>query len=191
LSIRECKLLDTDGTVVAASRPQPIVTWGSVSRRLLEECQHLLALLGVQSALRLHERGGVRMVVGRECRTRDQWTLTACGRVNVGRLAGLLNAAHPRKAERLAAWGVAEGRDNGARSDTRWTRVISVENAGEQVTYSVTIAGTHTYVTAGLVTHDTMKRNAAQVAAVDGVPPPRAGASSAAGRPRLSDHPGG
>lgn len=167
--------LDTDGTVVAASRPQPIVTWGSVSRQLLDECQHLLMLLGVQSAIRLHAPAHDRMITrsavnaGQVCHARDLWTLIVCGRANVARLAGVLEPSHPVKAARLAAWRAAESRDNGARSDARWTRVTAVQDAGVQVTYGVEVSGTHAHVTEGLVTHNT------QIAAILNLPPDRLG----------------
>lgn len=171
--------LDTDGCVVAETRPQPIVYWASVSRRLLDECQHMLAMMGVQSAIRLHEAAHVRMVMGQECNAKDCWTLTVCGRGNVARLAGLLTPAHPRKAARLATWAAAATgyRTNGARSDVRWTRVVAVEDAPDQHTYAVTVAGTHTHVTEGLITHNSMQLNATQIAAILGLPPERIGGS--------------
>lgn len=166
--------LDTDGTVVSEDRPQPLVIWSSVSRELLDGCQHLLAMLGIGSAIRRHQAARCRTVAGRECEARETWTLTVCGRGNVRQLAGLLNLAHPGKAARLAAWGQAHVSGNGVRSDCRWTRVISVNDCGSQVTYGVTVEGTHTHVTEGLVTHNT-QMNATQVAAVYGLPPDRVG----------------
>lgn len=161
--------LDTDGTVVAETRPQPIVSWASVSRELLEDCQHLLMLLGVQSTVRFHEGAHDRMVTGRLRHARDIWTLIVCGRANVARLAGLLEPSHPVKAARLAAWRATEGRVNGARSDVRWTRVTAVEDAGVQVTLGIEVAGTHAHVTGGIVTHNT------QIAALLNLPPDRLG----------------
>lgn len=161
--------LDADGCVIAESRLQPVVRWDSVSRPLLEDCQHLLMLLGVQSAIRLHELAHDRMVAGRPAHARDMWSLLVCGRANVRRLAGLLEPSHPVKAARLSAWRTAQARDNGARSDGRWTRVTAVEDAGKQVTYGIEVSGTHAHVTEGLVTHNT------QVAAILNLPPDRLG----------------
>jgi phage portal protein BeeE/intein/homing endonuclease len=168
--------LDTDGSITSISRPAPIITWSSVSRGLLEDAQHLLALLGVNSSLRLHTKATEVRIRGRSCQRRDVWGLNVCGARNLHILASVLDLAHPVKAERLAAWAASGIRPGpGANGDTRWARVESVEAMDEQVTIGVTVEGTHTHVTAGIVTHNTAKLTATQVAAIYDVPPDRIG----------------
>jgi len=166
--------LDTDGTVADAS-----VTWSSVSPRLLRDCWHLLAMLGIKASIHQHTEAGRYRVLGKDCNRQASWNLTVCGTGNLSKLAGLLDLAHPAKARRLANF-VGAKRNVGARSDPRWTRVVAVEDAGDQVTYGITVDDTHTHVTNGLITHNTMRLAATQIAVIYGIPPEKIGGSTGA-----------
>lgn len=160
--------LDTDGTV---SKQHPKIVWSSVSLDLLRDCQHLLSMLGVKSSVRPHTSAGRYQVKGIECNRRDSWCLDVCGIGNVRRLAEILDLAHPVKARRLADWDQSDRISGGAQSDPRWVRVEAVEDAGAQVTYGITVEGTHTHVTNGLITHNTAQLTATQIAVIYGIPP--------------------
>jgi len=167
--------LDTDGTVTHINAPQPMVTWGSVSRDLLDDAQHLLTLLGIDGVVRPVTPARTAVVNGRTCEARPFFALTVNGHAQVHALAAALNPAHEGKAAKLLQWAAEMPRSNGSRSDKRWSRVTTVEPGGVEHTYAVTIAGTHTHVTAGFVTHNSRKLTREEVARSYHVPLPMVG----------------
>lgn len=139
--------LDTDGCV-SIQKCYTSVVWVSVANDLLRDCQHLLALLGVQSTVR-------------------EATEKARGRLEVHEVAGVaflterLPLAHALKAEKLR--GVdASTRRSGPQAADRFDcdRVKSVRLLDPEPTMGITVAGLHTHVTAGLITHNTETEDA-------------------------------
>jgi hypothetical protein len=97
--------LDTDGSVGGAigATQQPKVYWSSTSRELLDDCQHLLALLGINSSVFvMSEAVLAREVCGQTCEARASWGLFVTGREQLKQLADLLTPEHSVKAERLS-----------------------------------------------------------------------------------------
>ena len=126
--------LDSDGWVNPTG-----FAWVSCNRPLLEDCQHLLAMLGVQAAIwdaleKTHFRLVVNDTIGRE------------------RLAAVLSPSHSRKAEKMKAFGTfREKRFSAYNFDT----VASVAALPAQPTFGVEVEPFHTHITNGLITHNT------------------------------------
>jgi phage portal protein BeeE len=154
--------LDTDGTIGKGNRRSPLVSWSSTSRALLEDCQHLLAMLGVQSGIYAVGHGGRRIVCGQECNTRPSWQMVVYGGSQLSRLATLLSPAHSVKAGRLAM--LAGSPPSKYRPvNFEFDRVVSVEALGPGETVGVEIEGVHTHITNGLVTHNTRKHQVEEI----------------------------
>ena len=124
---------DTDGHFAYRA-----IYWTSCNPGLLADCQHLLALLGVQSAVgkagdgyRLHVADGHGLAV----------------------LASVLTLSHSVKAARLPAYREvtkAKCHDRAA-----YDRVSAIERLASQKTIGIEIEKFHTHVTDGLITHNT------------------------------------
>jgi hypothetical protein len=161
---------DTDGCVHSAKAPQPSVFWASINRELLEDCQHLLAMLGVQSSIYVGDPGGRKMVMGQDCLTAPSWRLHVYGASPLRRLAAILKLEHVAKREKLAAYlDLSPSRYSDDNFD--FDRVIAVESLGEGETVGVEIEGIHTHITNGIVTHNTMQHQVETVCRWFGVPP--------------------
>jgi phage portal protein BeeE len=154
--------LDTDGTIGKVKGKAPLVSWGSTSRALLDDSQHLLASLGVQSAIYKVGAGGRRMVCGQECDTQPSWQLVVYGASQLAQLARLLSPAHSEKASRLVEVGSHPPSRYG-QNNVLFDRVLSVERLGRGETIGVEIEGIHTHVTNGLVTHNTRRHQVEEV----------------------------
>lgn len=139
--------LDADGTVTSSA-----VIWGSTSRELLGQVQGLLARLGVQASLRLHQAAHHRVVMGQECDARDMWVLKVGNRAGRARLAGLLNPVEPRKAQRLLTHADGASRAPGF---FEFDRVIEVQPILTREAVAIELDAPHTHITAGLVSHNT------------------------------------
>lgn len=135
--------LDTDGTV---TRPSREVEWYSVNRELLEDCQHLLAALGINASLGA-KRGRYNGDV------HHSWRLAVRGR---GQLARLHEVLRPRVERKRAALEQLAGEPHRWVADSFATdRVKAVRWLDAAPTIGVEVEGHHTHVTAGLVTHNT------------------------------------
>lgn len=146
-------LLDTDGTV---SLKHPALEWYSVSRELLADCQHMLAGLGINAALAT-KHGRYNGTV------HHSYRLIVRGRRQMQRLAAMLPITHHEKRARLDYWAVrADGVGQRDTATFETDRVISVTPLPAQPTLAVEVAGVHTHVTAGLITH-----NSETIAAID------------------------
>lgn len=146
--------LDTDGSVRdSQGKQKPALYWSSVNRELLEDCQSLLALLGVNAAIYPMSKARRRQVMGQECEARAGWGLYVMGISQIQALAGQLDLAHPVKAARMAGYmdlPPSRYRDLNFTMD----RVVMVEHLPAGETIAVEIEGCHTHVTAGIVTHN-------------------------------------
>jgi HK97 family phage portal protein len=144
---------DADGCVSITAK-QPHAHFASTSRELLEGCQHLLALLGINSSLCLGSRGGRRtMPRGGESDCRDAWQLRVKGKGELAKLAQTLDLAHWAKKRKLAAF-------TGSGKQVRpvvfeFDRVKTIEHLGDGQTVGIEIEGTHTHVTNGIISHNT------------------------------------
>lgn len=152
--------LDTDGTVASEKKPQPYVTWTSVSERLARDTQHALSLMGVQASLREQAVTGCRL----------RYEIIVCGRANVEDLAKIVRSRHPRRAPRLAYWSAKIGKRE--RADFQhFDRIISVEQLPARQTILLEVEGTHSHVTNGLITHNSRQFNVLDIARWFRVPP--------------------
>lgn len=148
---------DADGCISTTAR-QPHAHFGSASRDLLEGCQHLLALLGVNSSLYLSAKAQRRSVPrGRMADCLDAWQLRIKGRGELAKLAQILHVAHPEKRDKLANLATSHG---GVRPEVRsvvfeYDRVKSVEHIGAGQSVGIEISDTHTHVTNGIISHNT------------------------------------
>lgn len=144
--------LDTDGHVeykpLPSGKTRITVEWASVSRELLEQCQHLLAAIGVNGSLH-------------ESRSRYQgrpyasYKLSVHDAVQSKMLADQLDLTHPRKAAALARIAAHKGRCSFAGRDL--DRVKSVRAVGSIESIAIEVDDCHTHITNGLVTHNTEK----------------------------------
>jgi hypothetical protein len=55
---------------------------------------------------------------------------------------------------------------------------MAVEDSDDQVTYGITVDGTHTHVTNGIVTHNTAHLTATNIAVIYGLPPDKIGGTT-------------
>lgn len=148
--------LDTDGTVARPGAKTFLVSWSSINRDLLEDCQHLLALLGVQSAIYRADTAKRRTVVGQECDAQDVWALVVYGASELRKVAALLAPSHAEKSRRLALYRDLPA-SNYRENNFLFDRVVSVEALGSGETIGIEIEGVHTHVTNGIVTHNTRR----------------------------------
>lgn len=162
--------LDADGTVTKAGAKTPHLSWSSINRCLLDDCQHMLAMLGIQSAIYSAAPGRRRVVMGMPCDAKETWALCIYGSSQIRAAARLLTPAHAEKRSRLAAFsGAAESRYRKENFD--FDRVVQVECLGDGETVGVEIAGVHTHITNGIVTHNTRKHQVAEIARLLGLWP--------------------
>ncbi|SNY55935.1 Holliday junction DNA helicase, RuvB subunit [Paractinoplanes atraurantiacus] len=139
-----------DGTVSRRGRDRYdlVIEYYSVSRGLLEDTQHLLLRLGIQSRLKL-KRGRY------QGRPHESWRLSITSQDDAARFAERVTPIGSR-GERLREW--APRRD---RFDERLApdRVTSVEPAGLAECRCLTVAGDHTFTVNDLVVHNTTLAN--------------------------------
>ena len=148
--------LDTDGTVSKPTSRNQAVSWTSVSRALLDDCQHLLAMLGVQASIYETGRGGRRDVCGVVCNALPTWQLVVYGVSQLRTLATLLKPEHAAKRSSLAVMADLSGSVYRP-ENFLYDRVRSVEDMGIGETIGIEVEGVHTHVTNGLVTHNTRR----------------------------------
>ncbi len=164
-------LFDADGSVSRPGGKKPqTACLSSTSRELLDGCQHLFSLLGIQSAVYATQAGGPYSVLGVECVARPSWGLYVLGSSQLKLLAASLDLAHVEKRRRLDACLDAEA-SRYRQDNFDYDRVVSVERLGLGPTVGVEIFGFHNHVTAGIVTHNSRVFSAEEMAAIFGVPP--------------------
>lgn len=139
-----------DGTVSRRGRDRydVVIEFSSVSRGLLEDTQHLLLRLGIQSRLKL-KRGRY------QGRPHESWRLSITSQDDAARFAERITPIGERGV-RLREW--APRRD---RFDERLAadRVVSVEPAGLHECRCLTVADDHTFTVNDLVVHNTTLAN--------------------------------
>lgn len=166
---------DTDGSIrKPGGKQSPAAYWSSVSLQMLQGCQHLLAMLGIQSAIYPMQPGGRKQVMGQVCQALPGWGLYVMGVAPLSLLAQTIRARHTEKAKRLRAFDTAEPsryRD----VNVLYDRVVAIEELGEGETVGIEVDGCHTHVTAGLVTHNSRQFQIPEIARWFGLPPHKLG----------------
>lgn len=138
--------LDTDGFVSNLTRKQPSLGWGSVNYGLLEECQRLLAAIGINATLFQHDSklNGKRF---------EAYKLMVYGKEQIVSLAKMLKPKVPHKRDRLSAW--SDKSVEGARANTYKTdRVIGIRELLKSISVAIQVANVETHITNGIVTHN-------------------------------------
>ena len=162
---------DTDGSIRDPQREQkPALYWSSINRPLLDDCQHLLSLLGINSAIYKMYNGGKRLVCGQECEAHPGWGLYVMGVSELKELADILVLSHAEKAERLAKCKKF-GQSRYRSVNFEYDRIIKVEQLGDGETIGVEVADVHTHITNGLVTHNTRLFQVEDICRFFNVPP--------------------
>lgn len=154
-------LFDTGGSVRQLEDPQPMAYVCTVSQKMATDSQHALSLLGIQAAIRTQQPTRERESV--------RYEVVVCGRENIRRLSGL-PLRHPEKARRLAGWA-AQASPSERDVFRRMDRIVDIRDGGQCATIGITVGGTHSHVTAGLVSHNTRKFSITDIARWFGVPP--------------------
>ena len=148
-------LIDADGHVSDPEvRSSAEVGLTSTSFEMLRDVQHLLASLGVNASISSPPSMRVGHVGGSsgKPRRRDAHRLSVFGNKQARRLAALLDLSHDEKAKRLASYARRDSKQDRSRTD----RVASVRVGDPEVTIGIEVAGHHTHVTGGIVTHNTL-----------------------------------
>ena len=139
-----------DGTVSCRGRDRydVVVEFYSVSRGLLEDTQHLLLRLGIQSRLKL-KRGRY------QGRPHESWRLSITSQDDAARFVERVTPIGAR-GERLREWAPRRDRFDELLAPDR---VASVEPAGLHECRCLTVAGDHTFTVNDLVVHNTTLAN--------------------------------
>lgn len=170
--------LDADGYVTSNDADTPRVTVNCTSRELLDGVQHLMALLGVNASVTYKpSAAGWRVMpdgIERECR--EQWTLNVTGIRQVQKLAIQLDLSHTERSRRLADYLSMPGSTLRRETTDPYDRVKNVEYLGDGQSVGVTIEGTHTHVTNGLISHNsqflaTRDFQRSEICIMYGIPP--------------------
>jgi Holliday junction DNA helicase RuvB subunit len=139
-----------DGTVSrrGKDRYDVVIEYYSVSRGLLEDVQHLLLRLGIQSRLKL-KRGRY------QGRPHESWRLTITSQDDAARFVERLTVIG-RRGERLKTWQPRRDRfDESLAPDA----VASVESVGLHECRCLTVADDHTFTVNDFVVHNTTLAN--------------------------------
>lgn len=148
---------DTDGSIRPLNtKATPALYFSSVSKSLLEDCQHLLTLLDIQSVIYKMCNEGEKQILGKQSYAKDSYGLYVTDSNNLKKFANKIPVFHKIKNERLFDYkSLPESRYT--ESDYLYDKVISVEDMGFGQTIGIEIEGCHTHVTNGLITHNTRK----------------------------------
>lgn len=162
---------DADGSIRdRAGKQKPAAYWSSTSRGLLEDCQHLLALLGINSSIYSMCNADKAVIEGVPCNAHPQWGLYVMGLSELGKLAREISVSHTEKRRRLADYADAPpSRYRPVNFD--YDRIKTVEHFGPGETVGVEIEGLHTHITAGLITHNTRQYQRSEIAMWFRIPP--------------------
>lgn len=165
-------LWDTDGTVGKPEKSQPTVSYATVSRKLADGVQRILASVNIQSSVYQVTDAGQKMINGQMCNTRDSYHVTVCGRSEVKRFAETVRPfmAEERKVARLEVIAGDQGRAEHP-DYCEFDRIVKIEELPAAQTIALTVAGTHSHVTNGLITHNTRQHNIEEICRWYDLPP--------------------
>jgi hypothetical protein len=142
--------LDADGSVSdPAIWQMATVSFSSASIELLRDLQHLLASLGLNASL--SSPPSLAVGVSRHAK-HDGHRLACFGNAQAATLHGLLNLSNNVKRDRLGIYAERSSQ----RDRSRYDRVASIAFGAPEPTIAVEVAGHHTHVTGGVVTHNTI-----------------------------------
>jgi len=145
---------DTDGSIRDINGTQkPAMYWSSTSLLMLQECQHLLAMIGIQSSIYPMGTAGRKEIMGTMCDYLPSWGLYVMGNSEIQKISKVLQLSHVQKRERLSKFSVIES-SRYREVNFEYDRVISIEELGEGETVGIEIEGCHTHITNGIVTHN-------------------------------------
>jgi len=163
--------LDADGSVSAPeSKGQPKVYWSSTSRCLLEDCQHMLAMLGINAGIYDMNESGLGYVRNKLCNVRKGYGLFVTGYEQLRKLSHLLTPAHNGKADKLKAFAELSAGSRYREHNWTYDRIKSVTPMGVGETVGIEIEGTHTHITQGLVSHNSRTFQIGEIARMYRVP---------------------
>jgi len=160
-------LIDADGHVANPKiRSSAEVGITSTSRGLLADVQHLLASLGVNASISSPPSMKVGAAGGSSGapRRHDAHRLHVHGNHQAARLKEILDLAHDKKREYLDVYASRASKQDRSRYD----RVVSVTVGSPEPTIGIEVAGHHTHVTGGVVSHNTLFLGAGADATVVG-----------------------
>ncbi|MCK9599589.1 MAG: phage portal protein [Sphaerochaeta sp.] len=162
---------DTDGSIRKQGGKQtPAMYWSSTSLQMLQECQHLLAMLGIQSAIYRMSPGGAKKIAGKVCKYLPSWGLYVMGLSQLRLLSEVMFSAHTEKAKRLKAYSKAEPTCY-REENFLYDRIVSIEEIGEGETVGIEVFGCHTHITGGIVTHNSRQFQITEMAQWFNLPP--------------------
>lgn len=141
--------LDTDGCIRTASQGGWTVAWDSKSERLIRQCQSMLTGLGIRSR-------ASKVVSSYTGKKHYYWRLIVGNREAVLKLQSVMPSRAART-QKLANAGIGDllmpGRSQATPVD--YDRVTLVEHQIARPTVWIEVAGTHTHVTNGIISHNT------------------------------------
>ena len=146
--------------------------WTSTSRELLEGSQHLLALLGINSSIYLMRgpRAGHLFPNG-PYDTRSEYSLRVSGGSEISKLAGVLDLGHSEKHHKLAKYLGCESDVRNRAGQFDYDLIKDVCWLGDGQAVGVEIDSLHTFVTSGIITHNTRQFQRSEICLLYGVPP--------------------
>lgn len=148
---------DTDGSIRdIKGRQKPSAYWSSINRKLLEECQHMLSSLGIQSSIYSMGSGCTKKIMGKSCVAQPGWGLYVMGVSQLKKMSTMLILSHVEKKRRLADYqNCPDGRYT--KENFEYDRIVSIENIGIGQTIGVEIEKCHTFIANGIITHNSKK----------------------------------
>jgi len=147
--------LDADGSVDKRGK----ISFSSCSPDLIEDIRHLCMSVGVPVNNAYHRVGETTLPTGAIGHV-DQWTIT-CSDAKANRMIG---SHDPRYQKRLASgkgWGpkakeypYARGKRSSPPAGCGYSRVVDVEHLPAEPIYDIEVEGTHNFIAAGVVVHN-------------------------------------
>lgn len=147
--------LDTDGHVRGERQGGPrangvMVSWSSRSERLLRQCQSMLAGLGVRSSV-------YQVCTSYKREPYFFWQLAVRDRTAIRRLQHLMPSRGGRTRKLIASDVPPRAKSDTQTGVLEWDKVIVSESGEVLSTVWMEVAGYHTHVTGGIVSHNTGK----------------------------------
>lgn len=142
--------LDTDGHVNVKGRT---IIWVSCNRLLLLDCQHLLALLGVQSSIaEVKNKWVVNSKVG-------IFRLEVRDSLGLQKISSVFTLTNTKKKKDLVFLSDLPKRSKTsvALDRSNFDRVVKIEKLKPEPTLGIEVESTHTHITEGLITHNTQQ----------------------------------
>lgn len=147
--------LDSDGSVDKRGQ----VTYSSCNPVLLEDVRHLCMSLGIPVSNAYHRVGQTTLPTG-EIGNVDQWAIN-CSNPGANRAIGSHNPRHQQRLADGPAWAgkkkdypFARGRRSEPPVGCEYSRVVSIEQLPAEPVFDLEVEGTHNFVAAGVVVHN-------------------------------------